>query len=92
MVRNVSQGVKSLHTDFNIAFIAVVLETIDWSDKGLCASLLHGFQLCGDLTGDDSGIFRKKNEQEMTDECPPLSVKPSAELSDSVTNLEWLET
>ena len=72
-VGDVPQGVKALRAGFNFAFIAVMLEAIDWPDKGLCASLLRGFPLCGDLTGEDSGIFRKKSEEEMTDDRLPHS-------------------
>jgi hypothetical protein len=87
---DVPQGVKSLRASFNLVFIAVVLEAIDWPDKGLCASLLRGFQLYGDLSGDDSGIFRQKSEQEMADERPAFD-KASAELGNHSANLQWLE-
>ena len=71
---------------FNITFITVFLEDIDWSDEGLNVSLLRGFQLCGDLTSDDIGIFHKENEQEMANERPVFD-KASAELDDSTTHL-----
>jgi hypothetical protein len=89
-VGDVPQGVQSLRAGFNLAFIAVVLEAIDWPDKGLCASLLRGFQLYGDLSGDDSGISRQKSEQEMADERPAFD-KASAELGNHAANLQWLE-
>ena len=56
-VGDVPQGVKYLRAGFNIAFIAVVLEAIDWTDKVLCASLFHGFQLYGDLTATMTAAF-----------------------------------
>lgn len=46
---DVPKGVKSLQTGFNLPFITVLLKVIDWSDKGLCASLILGFRLYGDL-------------------------------------------
>jgi len=83
---DVPKGVKSLRAGFNLPFITVLLKVIDWSDKGLCVSLILGFQLYGDLRVDDNCIFHQKSEQEMTDERTAF-VKDASELDDHTTNL-----
>ena len=91
MTIDVPQGVKSLRKGFNVALLAVLLETIDCPDKRLCASLLTGFQLYGDLRDDDSHIFRKKSEEEITRKLPAFN-QALAELHDHETNILWFET
>jgi hypothetical protein len=68
-----------------------VLEDIDWSDKGLCSSLLRGFPLYGDLREYDSHIFRKKSAEEIEEELPAF-IKSLAEIHNHDSNLTWLET
>ena len=91
MISDVPAGVKSLREGFNVAFLAVLLEAIDWPDKGLCSLLLRGFPLYGDLRELDSHIFRKKSEEEIEEELPAFN-KSLAELHNHDSNLTWLET
>jgi hypothetical protein len=91
MISDVPTGVKSLRAGFNVAFLAAVLEAIDWSDKGLCSSLLRGFPLYGDLREYDSHIFRKKSAEEIEEELPAF-IKSLPELHNHDSNLAWLET
>ena len=91
MISDVPAGIKSLREGFNVAFLAVLLEAIDWPDKGLCSLLLRGFPLYGDLREHDSHIFRKKSEEEIEEELPAFN-KSLAELHNHDSNLTWLET
>jgi hypothetical protein len=86
MISDVPAGVKSLREGFNVVFLAVLLDSIDWTDKGLYSSLLRGFPLYGDLREHDRDIFRKKSEEEIEEELPAFN-KSLAELHNHDSNL-----
>jgi len=65
-ISNVPAGVKDLRQPFNIAFLAILLDALEWPDISLCSCLLRGFPLAGDLSTQASNIFAPKDEGEMT--------------------------
>jgi hypothetical protein len=58
--RDVHDGVKDLRKDSKVAFLAVLLEAMDWPDIKICRCLLAGFPLVGDLSEQDSCLVRVK--------------------------------
>ncbi len=63
-ISNVPAGVKDLRQPFNIAFLAILLDALKWTDISLCSCLLRGFPLAGDLSTQASNIFAPKDEGE----------------------------
>jgi len=64
----VPDGVRELRASFNVAFLAVLMEAMDWPDVGLCRCLLEGFPLAGNLADRDSGLFRLKEGERKAEE------------------------
>ena len=88
-IADVSAGVKNLRKPFNVAFLAILLDALEWPDVSLCSCLLRGFPLAGDLFAQDSNIFAPKEEGEMREDYARFE-KGWAELQDHDSNLKWL--
>ncbi len=88
-ISNVPAGVKDLRQPFNIAFLAILLDALEWSDISLYQCLLRGFPLVGDLSTQTSNIFAPKDEGKMTADYE-LFEEGWAELQDHESNLRWL--
>ena len=71
-IADVSPVVKNLRKPFNIAFLAILLDTLELSDVSLCSCLLRGFPLPGDLSTQDSNIFAPKEEGEVREDYAVL--------------------
>ena len=88
-ISNVPAGVKNLRQPFNIAFLAILLDALEWPDISLCSCLLRGFPLAGDLSAQTSNIFAPKDEGEVEDDYERFE-EGWAELQDHESNLRWL--
>ena len=56
------KSVKALRRSINVAFIAALIEAIEWPDTNLCRELFQGFRTAGDLRDQDSGVFRPSDD------------------------------
>ena len=54
--------VRRLNQHYHLGLIAVLLDAIDHPDKSLVNDLLQGVPVCGDLSGVDTGIYRRLPE------------------------------
>ena len=60
--QDVPKSVKALRRSINVAFIAALIEAIEWPDTNLCRELFRGFRTAGDLRDQDSGVFRPSDD------------------------------
>ncbi len=88
-ISNVPAGVIDLRQPFNIVFLAILLDALEWPDISFCSCLLRGFPLEGDLSTQTSNIFEPKDEGEMTADYERFE-EGWAELQDHESNLQWL--
>ena len=86
----VPDGVKQLRRGFNVAFLAVLLEAMDWPDVGLCRCLLEGFPLVGDLSEQDSGLFRLKEGERKAEEMEAFQ-QAYASICSHEENVRWVQ-
>jgi len=83
-------GVKDLRKDMNVAFIAILIDAMEWPDVGLPRCLLHGFPLAGDLSAEDSGLFRLKNPEDKAAEMERVHAAQTEHTHES--NMAWIQT
>jgi hypothetical protein len=80
----------------NIVLIAILIEALEYPDVELPLRLLTGMPIAGDLTAQDSGVFRKVLEANIADK--PLTPQGNAELFEFTmaefnnSHEEWLQT
>ena len=85
----VPDGVRELRASFNVAFLAVLMEAMDWPDVGLCRCLLEGFPLAGNLADRDSGLFRLKEGERKAEEMATFQ-KGYASIRSHSENVQWV--
>ena len=83
-------GVKDLRQDMNVAFISILIDAMEWPDVGLPRCLLYGFPLAGDLSTEDSGLFRLKNLEDKAAEMERVHAAQTQHTHES--NMAWIRT
>ena len=85
----VPRGVKNLRKSFNVAFLTILLDALEWPDVSLCSFLMRGFSLEGDLSAQDSNIFAPKEKGEVLEDYVRFE-RGWAELQDHESNLKLM--
>ncbi len=67
-IADVSAGVKNLRKSFNVVFLAILRDALEWPDVSLCSSLLRGFRSRAICLAKTQNIFAPKEEGEVRED------------------------